>query len=273
VAYDPTIYSGAARYYAAGRPAYSRALPAMVAAALGLDGRGRLVDVGCGPGILTLLLADRFDDAIGLDPDADMLAQGAQRAEQAGVRNVRWLRARAEELADLDLGPLRVATFGQSFHWTERERVAELVYDRLEPGGAIVLIAHDVAARPVPDGPGVPPIPHDEIHAVIDRHLGRRRRAGQGFPPPPMDRYEVVLARTRFGPPEHLYAPGRTDIVQDADGVLANYLSTSFAAPHLFGDRVDDFERDVRAVLAAASPDGRFWDWPGDTSIVIGRKS
>jgi len=70
-----------------------------------------------------------------------------------------------------------------------------------------------------------------------------------------------------------LFAPGRADIVQDADGVLSNYYSMSFAAPHLFGDNLEAFERDVRAVLAAQSPTGLFWDWPGDTEILLATKS
>jgi hypothetical protein len=67
-------------------------------------------------------------------------------------------------------------------------------------------------------------------------------------------------------------APGRADIVQDIDGVLANYLSTSFAAPHLFGDRLNAFTADVRGELQTRSPDGRFWDWPGDTEILLARR-
>jgi len=65
---------------------------------------------------------------------------------------------------------------------------------------------------------------------------------------------------------------GRADIVQDIDGVLANYLSTSFAAPHLFGERLQAFEVDFRAELAARSPSGLFWDWPGDTEILLALK-
>ena len=48
--YDPTIYQGSAAYYAQGRPPYARALVPTLATALGLDGTGRLLDVGCGPG-------------------------------------------------------------------------------------------------------------------------------------------------------------------------------------------------------------------------------
>lgn len=271
--YDPTLYKGTATYYAHGRPPYSRALAETVAAAVGLDGSGRLLDVGCGPGILTIEFARRFVDVIGLDPDAEMLAAGAQRALQKGIDNIRWIQALAEDIPNLDLGIFKLVTFGQSFHWTDRERVAETVYEILEPGGALALIGHAHEGRPQPEGPGYPLIPHDRIRAIIERYLGPQRRAGQGFAALPTDRHETVLTRARFEAPQHLFCTGRPDIVQDIDGVLANYFSMSFAAPHLFGDRREQFEADMRAELARLSPSGLFWDWPGDTGILLARKS
>ena len=271
VPYDPTLYQGSAPYYARGRPRYSRELVATLTAEVGLDGAGRLLDVGCGPGILTVELAPSFEDAIGLDPDAEMLAEGARRARAAGVDNVRWVEAVAEAIRTLDLGRCKLVTFGQSYQWTDQIAVGEAVYDVLEPGGVIALVVHTVEGRPQPEGPGFPPIPHDELRALVRRYLGPRRRAGQGFTPE-FERYADALARTRFGAPRSVFAPGRPDIVRDVDGVLSGYLSTSYAAPHLFGDRLDAFEADVRALLAERSPDGLFWDWPGDTEILLARK-
>jgi hypothetical protein len=49
-------------------------------------------------------------------------------------------------------------------------------------------------------------------------------------------------------------------------------LSLSSSAPHLFGDQVGDFESEVRALLASRSPEGLFWDWPGDTEVVMAGK-
>ncbi len=269
---DPTLYHGAAAYYVQGRPPYSRLLVQALAAEAGLDGSGRLLDVGCGPGVLTLALAGQFEEAIGLDPDARMLAEGARRAVENGVENVRWVQAAAEDIAALGPGKFKLVTFGQSFQWTDRARVAEAVYDILLPGGALALVEHAHEGRPQPQGPGYPPIPHASIRERIDHYLGPRRRAGQGFAPAPGDRHEEVLARTRFGPPRTVFREGRPDIVQDVEGVLANYFSTSFAAPHLFGDRRAAFEADVRVLLAETSPSGLFWDWPGDTRILLAAK-
>jgi SAM-dependent methyltransferase len=270
--YDPTLYKGSAPFYLRGRPPYSRSLKEAVATACGLDGTGRLLDVGCGPGVLAVQLAPLFREVVGLDPDADMLAEAARHAEEARATNIQWVRGLAEEIVALDLGRFRLVTFGQSFQRTDRERVAETVYDLLEPGGCIALVAPTVEGRPKPQGPGHPEIPHEAIRSLIDKYLGPKRRAGQGFAGPPVDRFEDALARTRFGTPTQVFAPGRADIVQDAGGVLANYLSTSFAAPHLFGDRLELFEDEVRRMLAGRSPSGLFWDWPGDTEIVIGTK-
>jgi SAM-dependent methyltransferase len=273
VPYDPTIYRGSARYYAPGRPPYSRELVSTLTDEVGLDGSGRLLDVGCGPGILTVELAPSFDEAIGLDPDADMLAEGERHATEAGIEDVRWVEAVAEGIPALHLGTFKLVTFGQSFQWIDQVAVAEAVYDLLEPGGALALVVHTVEGRPEPEGPGYPPIPHDEIRAIIRRYLGPRRRAGQGLRPDTFERYADALVRTRFGAPRSVFAPGRPDIVRDADGVLAGYLSMSFAAPHLFGDRLGAFETDVRALLTERSTSGLFWDWPGDTEILLAHKA
>lgn len=270
--YDHTIYRGAAAHYRRGRPAYSPQLEAVLTEELALDGRGRLLDAGCGPGILAVRLAPRFEETVGLDPDPDMLAEGRRAAAEAGITSIRWVQARAEDLPRAAPGPYRLVTFGQSFHWTEEARVADSVYDMLEPGGALALVVHTVEGRPVPPSPGPPPIPHAEIAALVERYLGSTRRAGRGTAPVRAHRFEDVLVRTRFGAPHTVFVPGILDLVRDSESVLSGYFSMSSSAPHLFGDRVDDFAGEVRELLAARSPDGLFWDWPGDTEVILAHK-
>ena len=272
VSYDPTIYQSAAVHYRRGRPPYSPQLEAVLAEELGLDGTGRLLDGGCGPGILTIRLCHLFERTVGLDPDPDMLLEARRAADERGIASMRWVQARAEELPAAAPGPYRLVTFGQSFHWTDEARVAEVVYDLLEPGGALALVVHTVEGRPVPPSPGPPPIPHAEIEALVERYLGSTKRAGQGFAPIRSHRFEDVLAPSRFGVPQTIFAPGIPDLIRDAESVLSGYFSMSSSAPHLFGERVEEFAGDVRSLLASRSPDGLFWDWPGDTEVILARK-
>jgi cyclopropane fatty-acyl-phospholipid synthase-like methyltransferase len=107
VRYDPSFYDGAAVHYRYGRPAYSARLEALLAEELGLDGSGRLLDVGCGPGILTVRLARLFEGAVGLDPDPAMIAEGRRAAQERDIANITWIQARAEDLPAVAPGPYR----------------------------------------------------------------------------------------------------------------------------------------------------------------------
>ncbi len=270
--YDPSFYEGAAVHYRSGRPPYSPQLETLLAAELGLDGGGRLLDVGCGPGILTVRLARLFENAVGLDPDPAMITEGRLAAEERGVANITWIQARAEELPAAAPGPYRLVTFGQSFYWTDEIPVAEAVYDMVEPGGALVLVGHQAEGRAVPPSPGPPRIPHDEIRELVRKYLGSTSRAGQSTAPVQPLSLEDALASSRFGAPRVIFVPGIPDRVQSIEGVLSNYLSMSFAAPHLFGERVEEFADEVRQLLRERSPEGLFWDWPGDTKVMLVRK-
>jgi SAM-dependent methyltransferase len=271
--YDPTLFEGAAAHYRYGRPPYSPQLEAVLTEELELDGSGRLLDGGCGPGILTVRLAHLFEEVVGLDPDAAMLAEGRRVADERGIANIRWVQAVAEDLPGAAPGPYRLVTFGQSLHWTDEARVAEAVYDMLDPGGTLAMIVHEVEGRPKPPSPGQPSIPHAEIQALVEKYLGPTRRAGQGVAPVRTHRFADVLVRTRFGAPRSVFVPGIPDLLRDSESVLSGYLSMSSSAPHLFGDRLEDFTREVRELLASRSPEGVFWDWPGDTEVILARKT
>ena len=270
--YDPTQYLGSAPHYRRGRPAYSPELEQTLVRELELDGHGRLLDAGCGPGIVTTRLAPLFDEVVGLDPDPDMLGEGHKAAAAAGLSNITWVRALAEELPNAAPGPYRLVTFGQSFHRMDEPRVADAVYDILEPTGAVAMIAHAVEGRPKPPDPGHPPIPHDELRALVNEYLGSLDRNGMGKAPFRDHTWQDVLAQSRFTNIVELYAPGIPDLLRDTDSVIAGYLSMSWSAPHLYGERLDAFVADARELLASRSSDGLFWDWPGDTVIVIARR-
>lgn len=201
-----------------------------------------------------------------------MISEGRRAAEEKGITNITWVQGQAEDLPEAAPGPYRVVTFGQSFHWTDEVRVAETVYDMVEPNGALALVRHTVEGRAVPPSPGPPPIPHAEIKALVQKYLGSTRRAGRGTAPAQTRSIEEAVALTRFGTPQAIFVPGTPDLVRDSESVLSGYFSMSYSAPHLFGDRVEEFAGEVREVLRERSPEGVFWDWPGDTEVILARK-
>src|SRR5450756_1420588 len=110
-----------------------------IARSLALDGRGRLLDIGCGPGTVALRLAPLFEAVVGLDPDAQMLARASLAAVGRGVGNASWVCQRAEALP-AGLGSFRAVTFAASFHWMDRSLVASAVATMLDQGGAAVQV-------------------------------------------------------------------------------------------------------------------------------------
>ena len=106
-----------------------------------------------------------------------------------------------------------------------------------------------------------------------ERYLGAEQRAGQGVirHGTPDDEWSAIEP-AGFRPPERVRVQGRKEIVRTVDDVVAEVLSKSSSAPHLFGDRLGDFERDLRALLESAADDGRFSAWQGDVDLVVYRR-
>jgi SAM-dependent methyltransferase len=239
--YDETLYAGSAEYYARGRMPYPQALADALRDELGLDGSGRLLDVGCGPGPLTHLLAPLFADAVGVDADPDMV----RVAERGAAANERFVHLRAEELP-AGLGTFRVVTLAQSFHWFASDDVARTLHEMLQLDGTLVFVG---ATTHEGDGN----VPRAEIAELVERWLGPEKRAGRGLrvfgeePRNVLDRAGVRNRRDIEVERDEAYS-------RSEDDVVASVFSQSFSAPHLFGDRLAEFETELRALLRGRGP-------------------
>src|ERR1700722_18280026 len=97
--YDPTLFEGAARYYARYRPKYPKAAFEFIARRFTLDRNVRVLDLGCGTGNASLPLASIVGEIVAMDPDAAMIDVGREIASAAGIRNVQWLNAGSHDLS------------------------------------------------------------------------------------------------------------------------------------------------------------------------------
>jgi SAM-dependent methyltransferase len=250
------LYGGSARYYQQGRLPYPRTLAEQLVRAVPSAAGGRLLDVGCGPGRLTLLLADHFTEVVGVDADPDMIeranAATAVRGDAALGAGIRFLQMSAEELPG-DLGRFDVVTFALSFHWLDQDSVARAAFQLLRPGGFCVHVhAWSLRGEPVEGGNPLPP--YAAVAELLDGYLGPNRWLANATP----GEESVAMRAAGFEDPTVVPVPGGEVVTSTVDDLVARSYSTSGATPDRLGARRDDAERDLRRLLREASPSGHF---------------
>jgi SAM-dependent methyltransferase len=244
-------FTGAAAYYARFRPDYPPELLERLADRLGLNDAqtrnpSRLLDLGCGPGTISLPMRERFEEVVGLDVNAAMLGQARARASELNASNVRFEMRPAEEIG-ADLGAFRLVTVGRALHWMNREVVIERAFDILEPGGGFATLGSSSDdERPSPW--------RVAANAVIGRYLGPKK--APSWHDQDWEHHELLLSRSRFSSVE----VGRfeTNRAVSLDGLVGRVFSMSSSAPERFGDRLDEFETDLRRALLEIEPSGTF---------------
>jgi SAM-dependent methyltransferase len=123
------------RAYARFRPEYPRELAAFLASAAPDDSLA--VDVGCGNGQLTQLLAPYFNRVVGLDPSADQIANTVPN------ERIRYECAPAEQLPVPDASASLV-TAAQAAHWFDLPAFYREVRRIAVPGAIVALVSYGV---------------------------------------------------------------------------------------------------------------------------------
>jgi SAM-dependent methyltransferase len=254
------LFQGTASWYAAYRRPYPQPVIDHIVERCRLGGHGRLLDAGCGTGQVFQAMARHFDEVLAIDPDPDMVACARRTGADLGLANVFVRQLRAEDV-EADAGPLRMAIFGASFHWTDRPRVGDKIYDLLEPGGHLAVLSPGGIHSGMADW-------EVAVREVLARHLGRERRAGGGIYREG-ERHEQALRRTRFRTIE--VADIRVREEWSIDQIVGYLRSTSYASKGVLGGRAEAFERDVRRSLSRLRSDGGFERMAEHTIILAER--
>jgi SAM-dependent methyltransferase len=133
-------------------------------------GRGRLLDLGCGTGGLLLQLAGFFEQAVGIDPEPDMLREAKRAARERKVGNAEWVIGSSGELRTLErsLGRFDLVTIGTAFHFMEPRPVLS-VLRRIAAGGAVV-VAYNGSPMWLHSNPWA-----RALHSVLETRLGQLR--------------------------------------------------------------------------------------------------
>ncbi|HSU37536.1 MAG TPA: class I SAM-dependent methyltransferase [Propionibacteriaceae bacterium] len=149
---DPRHWHGTDRLTRAQLPAdlIGAALATMPGIPDALDAGGRVLDVGCGFGFPTTVIADRFPRAsvVGVDYHRQSVDEARRTAEAAGVGDrVTFTVAAATDLPGSNYA---LVTFFDSLHdFGEPVAALRAARDVLAPGGAVLVCDNDAAERVV----------------------------------------------------------------------------------------------------------------------------
>ncbi len=243
------LYRGTAPYYDRYRPPYPEALFEDLCRRVPVSGAGRLLDLACGTGQIALPLAGRFAEVVAVDQEPESVAFGQDKAEAAGVANIRWLAGAAQEV-ELE-GRFELIAVGNAFHRLDRPAVARQMFSWLEPGGAVALLWGGTPGRG--DQPwqralsglfeewiaklGVADRVPAAWEQVLDRHPHDQVLDEAGFDYVGRFEYSVELAWT-------------------VESLAGFSYSTSFLNREVLGDRAGEFESALAGLLHRFEPSG-----------------
>jgi SAM-dependent methyltransferase len=256
VPFEQRRFRTAAAHYLAGRVAYPPRLIARVAEICDLQPSDRLLDLGCGPGQLAKAFSPLVQEAVGVDPEPEMLRIAAM--DQPA--NVRFI-----EGSSYDIGPgwglFKLVTMGRSFHWMDRVDTLRRLNEIIVPGGAVALLRDHH-----------PDLPENawrqEYHALVKEYSGHdpqwRKRRG-----PEWVGHESVLLRSVFCELEEISVYQRRDI--SAEVLVDRALSMSSTSRAKIGDRADELAAKISALAARLAPDGKLPEVVASTALLATR--
>ena len=245
------LYRGTAAYYDRYRKPYPDALLDDLIHRVGLPSTGRLLDLACGTGQISLPLARRFASVVAVDQERGSIEYASAKAARLGIGNVTWVAGSAESV-DLD-GRFELITVGNAFHRLRRDAVASRMRSWLTTGGGVALVWGDmpwvgrtawqtellqlfidwVARMDVADR-----VPAGFEEAMErDPHASVLRRAGLDY-----------LGTFEF-PVEQSWS---------LEQLTGHMYSTSLLNRSVLGERSEEFEEDLARRLLEVEPTGRF---------------
>jgi ubiquinone/menaquinone biosynthesis C-methylase UbiE len=258
-------FRGAAWYYARFREGYPDEFFDLIKREYNLSKSDRVLDLGCGTGQIPIPLAALVKEVVAMDPEPEMIAEGKKQAKIHGAENIVWIEGGSETLPEMEatLGRFKLVTMGTSFHWMDREKILNELYEIIIDGGGIVIVWNTSIWTRTPNDW------QSAAKTVIKKYLGEERRAGSGYFQVLPRRHEEFVSESRF---IRMETWTRHWVVSSTlDEVIGNLYSTSMANPYILGNSKEAFEEDLREALLKINSSGIFTS-EGDLEAILAWK-
>jgi SAM-dependent methyltransferase len=245
------LYRGTAGDYDRFRVPYPQSLIDDLAERSGASGRqGRLLDLACGPGLISFAMHGWFREVWAVDQEPDMITVARQKATAAGIGNIRFQTLAAEDLAAPE-SSFDLVAIGNAFHRLPRENVAASAFRWLRPGRFLALLWGG--------SPWYGQAPWQRAMWATMERWRIRAEAHDRIPP----RYEeireqrpdrAILRDTGFQLAGSYQFPVSWEWTPDT--LIGFAYSTSVLSRAALGDLAAGFEEDLRREVCACEPSG-----------------
>ncbi len=245
--FNPRRFKSTADHYVRGRLAYPEDLVERMTQLIPLGKKDRVLDLGCGPGFLAVAFRKHVGEALGIDPEPDMLAAAERYAREHGAE-VSFRQGSSYDLSP-ELGKFRLVTMGRSFHWMDRVATLVALDALVETGGAVALFGDRYLE--VPENGWWKRV--DAIFTEYKRKDPAREADPKGAGPW-RSRHEPVLLDSAFRYLQRISVVRRLET--PVERILDRALSLSVASPERLGSDREAFLDRIRAILAEEAPEG-----------------
>ena len=236
---QPRLFQTTVAYYERFRLAFPDRLMARVATLAGLKPGDKVLDLGCGTGMLAMGFARLGMAVTAMDPEPEMLAAAGSAAQAQGLPITIQLGGSQQLTAAM--GPYRLVTMGRSFHWMDRAATLAALDKIVAPGGGIALF-HDAH----------PPVAENGWFKILcdlqKRYRGDKDRSGGHR------RYEPYLFASAFRQLDGLSVTLRQPL--SLEDIVGRALSMSHSAQEAASCK--EFAAALEAALRELAPDGKF---------------
>lgn len=261
--FDTELYRGTHEYYVKYRPGIPKEVIDVIVEHFDIKPTDRVLDIGCGTGQVALAMEGKCGEMVCLDPDPKMLEWAKKATKNSKIRLI-WVNRGSEDLRELKekLGTFKLATICRAFNWMNQEQVLNDLDALINEDGGIAVFGDKSLWTGDEEW-------QRAVKEIIQKYLGKERRAGKGKFKSSDEPWDDIIARSVF----RFIKIHDVPIVRswDVESIIGYLFSTSFAAPHLFGDQLDRFKEETKNVLLSINPKGIFQEnavW----AITLGSK-
>lgn len=247
--YGTDLFKGTACYYSRYRPLYPSLLIRYLIDKFSLDGKGQMLDLGCGTGQLAFRFTDWFEKIVGIDTEPEMIQEAMRLEKELRIENLEWFMGELESFKKKFNGRFRFVTIAKAFHWMDREKTLDMLYEMISDGGGIAIIDNY--------SPNKEPLPWEiKVKQVVEQWYGKERRAGDTTYSHPTVSYEEIIQNSKFKMEKYELPP--YEQVWTLDSIIGNLYSTSYGSKRFLGENIALFEKHLKKELLELDHRGIF---------------